>query len=478
MPVPSRILVPILALLTAACGSGGDARFDVLLIGDPAEALEDKVPLPAAAGLIREATGSGLVALDAQGRIQPDLAARWIVTDDGLSYIFRFESFDPDEKDPLTADDVRKALQARIRQFKNTGLGLDLRIIDGIYARTDEVVEIQLKSAMPEFLQLLARPELALRFEGRDTGALTLSADGPVLTLSRPAGPDGRVAASLDVRISSARDAVRRFQAGEAELLLDGGLDALPHVELGGLLRGTIRLDPITGIFGLSIAKNDGFLSRAANREAISLAIDRQALIAPFNIGGWTPRVRLVPVGMPGTAQPPGPWDGYTMEQRQAFAAQRVAGWAATKGPIPPITIALPPGSGGDILFRRLSADFSNVGLAAKRVGPDADAQLRLVEDVAWLDQPEWYLHRFDCAVINGVCSAEADKLVGESIGEPDMAKRAALLSEAERLLTAETTFISFGPPIRFSLVRGGVDGFAVNRWGFHPLSQLFATPN
>jgi len=43
--------------------------------------------------------------------------------------------------------------------------------------------------------------------------------------------------------------------------------------------------------------------------------------------------------------------------------------------------------------------------------------------------------------------------------------------------LTAEHVFISFGAPIRFSLVRGGVDGFAVNRWGFHPLSQLFADP-
>jgi len=481
MSVRLRPLVPITALcaaalLASACDGGDKARYDVLLVGNPDEAGSEAVPLPSAGALLREATASGIVALDAEGRIQPDLAARWIVTDDGLSYIFRFEDFETDDDKALTAVDVRRVLRERIRKLRGTALGLDLSVIDGIYARTDEVIEIRLKTAMPEFLQLLAAPEMALTFKDHETGALTLSGKGPVLTLTRPE-QQGLPAAELAVQVSPAAEAVRRFQDGQAELLLGGDLDALPHVEKGGLLRGTIRLDPVAGMFGLAIAREEGFLSLAANREALSMAIDRPALIGPFGIGGWEPRARLVPTGPLGTVQPSDLWNAYTIEQRQATAAQRVRAWAATRGAIEPITIALPPGTGGDILLRRLSDDFGTIGIALKRVGPADKAQLRLVEQVAWMDRPEWYLHRYDCTVTKAVCDPEADLLVAQAVAEPDPAVRAGLLSEAQAKLTAEHVFISFGAPIRFSLVRGGVDGFAVNRWGFHPLSQLFADP-
>ncbi|WP_066560480.1 ABC transporter substrate-binding protein [Croceicoccus bisphenolivorans] len=481
MPVRARPFTTLFSLLLAACGSGGDRRFDVLLVGDPDTVAGDARPLSAASGLIREATRSGFVSIDDEGRIRPELAARWIVTDDGLSYIFRFEPREVDGEPPLTAGKVRKALNAAIARTKGTGLGLDLTVIDGIYARTDEVIEIRLKTAMPEFMQLLAAPELALDFTDATTDALVLETEGSLLTLSRPV-PDevNGEGATLDIRVAPAKEAVERFQAGQAELLLGGDIDALPHVEMGGLLRGTIRLDPVTGIFGLAVSpRGEGdFLSRASNREAVSMAIDRQALIAPFNIGGWVPRTRLVPVGMPGTQQPPGRWDGLEIGQRQAFAAQRVAGWLASEGTIDPITIALPPGTGGDILFRRLSADLGRIGLATKRVGWADKAQLRLVDEVASFDRPEWYLHRFDCTVLRGACNSDADALVAQAIAEPATARRNELLAEAERILTEENGFISFGPPIRFSLVRGGIDGFAINRWGFHPLSQLIGDPN
>lgn len=475
-----RPLLRPLACLTiamlAACDSGDGGRFDVILVGDEKSALSADPPFSPAAGLLREATGSGLVGLDAEGRIRPDLADRWIVTDDGLSYIFRFDQSALPGTEPLTAREVRTALLKAIKDLDGTGLGKDLTMIDGIYARTNQVIEIRLKTAAPEFLQLLADPALALRFDARKDRVLGMENEGGVLTLATYA-EDPRDAETMDLRIAGPKEAVQRFQRGEARLLLGGGIDALPHVELGGLLRGTIRLDPVTGLFGLAIGDSEGFLSLASNREAISMAIDRQALIAPFGIGGWSPRTRLVPVGAPGTQQPAGRWAALTMEERQNVAVQRVAGWVASEGAIAPLTIALPTGTGGDILFRRLSADLSRIGLGARRVGPDDKADLMLVDDVAWMDRPEWYLHRLDCNVTKGLCSEEADGLVAQAIAEPNAEVRRQLLSEADALLTDLDGFISFGPPIRFSLVRGGVDGFAVNRWGFHPLSQLFADP-
>ena len=71
------------------------------------------------------------------------------------------------------------------------------------------------------------------------------------------------------------------------------------------------------------------------------------------------------------------------------------------------------------------------------------------------------------------MCSSEADALVRESIVQTDPAAIATLLAQAEAELTLTNVYIPFGSPLRFSLVRGDVDGFAPNAWAFHPLPAL-----
>ena len=47
------------------------------------------------------------------------------------------------------------------------------------------------------------------------------------------------------------------------------------------------------------------------------------------------------------------------------------------------------------------------------------------------------------------------------------------MLAEAEERLTSLNAFIPLGAPVRWSLVRGDIDGFAENRWALHPLLPL-----
>ena len=47
------------------------------------------------------------------------------------------------------------------------------------------------------------------------------------------------------------------------------------------------------------------------------------------------------------------------------------------------------------------------------------------------------------------------------------------MLAEAEERLSALAGFIPLGAPVRWSLVRSDIDGFAENRWGVHPLLPL-----
>ena len=50
-------------------------------------------------------------------------------------------------------------------------------------------------------------------------------------------------------------------------------------------------------------------------------------------------------------------------------------------------------------------------------------------------------------------------------------------MATAEAELTLANVYIPFGSPLRFSLVRGDVEGFAGNPWAFHPLPALAVIP-
>jgi hypothetical protein len=62
-------------------------------------------------------------------------------------------------------------------------------------------------------------------------------------------------------------------------------------------------------------------------------------------------------------------------------------------------------------------------------------------------------------------------------MAEIDPVARATLIAEAEAALTLSNVYIPFGSPLRFSLVRGDVDGFASNAWALHPLPPLAVIP-
>ncbi|WP_239806994.1 ABC transporter substrate-binding protein [Croceicoccus hydrothermalis] len=482
--------VPAMVLCTAlaACGADRDGMLDIAIVGGRDATLSDTRGLTAAGGMIRAATHDGLVSFDAEGLIQPGLAERWIVTDDGLSYIFRLgERPGPGGADTERARDaeaVADALRKAIAAQDGTAFGLDLAIIEEVVARTGRVIEIRLTAPNPEFLNLMAQPQLSLADISATDKGLSLDEKRDMLVLdgARRRAEDGteEQARPLNLLIAEPERAVSIFQAGRANVMLGGAIDALPHVELGGLLQGAIRLDPVVGLFGLSIARReDGFLSLSANREALAMAIDRNGLILPFGIaGGWVPTTRLVPPGLPGdTGMVTERWDGIAFEERQAVAAGQVARWRASGQPRPAVSVALPPGRGGEILFEQLRSDLADVGIAL-RMADDADADLRLIDEVADYDRADWYLNRFNCTVTDALCSKEADALVAASRTEPDPAIRALLLANAEALLSAQNVFVPFGPPVRFSLVRGGLEGFAVNRWGVHPLSALSRGPS
>jgi hypothetical protein len=370
-----------------------------------------------------------------------------------------------------------------------TALGLDLTHIREIRIMAGRVIEIRLDQPMPHLLQLLGQPELGLLHKGKGAGPMRLSRDGTTALLT-PINPQELGLPAIEkwsdrvrtLRLNSlpGEAAMQRFNRGEADLLLGGRIEDFPLTRSVGILRGTIKLDPVSGLFGLSVVSPRGFLGSPENREAIAMAIDREALVEPFGIGGWIATTRIVARGIEGDLGTIGErWEGQTLAQRRSQASGRVARWrqGGGNGATVRLRVALPEGKGSDILYAGLRRDLQAIGIETVRARAGGDADLRLVDEIARYSHPTWYLNRFSCAVRRGLCDKGADGLLEQAREAPDGGSRAALLAEAEAELTAANVFIPFGAPIRWSLVRGDVIGFAANRWGWHPLMPMALLP-
>jgi oligopeptide transport system substrate-binding protein len=485
---PRWLILPLLASALAGCGRSDDGAVQVAFIDTPENLFATGVRLSAGAQHLRAATGAGLVSLDAQGDVIPALADRWIVTDDGRSFIFRLRDGTWPDGGELTSESVRSALRDAIRALDGTSLGLDLAPIEEVRAMAGRVVEIRLSAPVPTLLQLLAQPELALVHGVGGSGEMSLARDGAaaVLAMKPPAArgipeePDWeQYVRAIELRAESAEQAIARFDDGELDVVLGGRIAALPLADTGPLSRGTVRLDPALGLFGLQVRRRQGLLASAQGREAIAMAIDRPALIEPFNIGGWVPTTRVV---APGLLSDPGfiveRWTERTIEENRAVAAARVSAWRrGNGGEEARLTLAIERGPGLDMLFRELAAQLATVGVRLERAPPGRRADLALVDRVARYAEPRWFLNQFNCALRNGMCSSEADALVREATVQTDPAAKANLLAQAEADLTLANVYIPFGSPLRFSLVRGDVEGFAANAWAFHPLPALAVIP-
>lgn len=126
-----------------------------------------------------------------------------------------------------------------------------------------------------------------------------------------------------------------------------------------------------------------------------------------------------------------------------------------------------------DVIFTHIKSDFAAVGITAQRVGMTAPADLRLLDSVARYARVDWYFNQFACAAGHNPCSDMADSKAEQAEAESDPVKRSSLLEDAEAALTLSNIFIPLGTPVRWSLVRGQLSGFAPNARSWHPLGPV-----
>jgi peptide/nickel transport system substrate-binding protein len=421
------------------------------------------------------ATAQGLVRFDAAGQIEPGLAERWIVIDDGRSYIFRLREAYWSDGEPVTAAQVVRALRRAVARGSRNELAPFLAVIDEIVAMTPQVIEVRLKRPRPDLLKLFAQPEMAVfdRSEFDGSGPFR-SQPGKRSVMLRPVplpGADNAEPAPEEtVRLFGERAAVAiaRFRAQASDLVLGGSFVDWPIMAEAGIAPANLRIDPAVGLFGLAVTSRQGFLADPANRAAIAMAIDRAAVVQAIQ-PDWAPVETLLPARLDSATPPARPtWAELAPDARRETARSRVAGWRRVHPEPLVIRIALPAGPGATLLWARLAESMLRIGIQPERVGPDATADLRLIDAVAPYDSGRWFLFTA-CAV----CSDETRQLIEAARDAPDLAWRARRIAEADAALTADAAYIPLAQPLRWSLVALRLGAWQGNARAWHPLNHL-----
>lgn len=467
------------ALLTlASCSEREEGPLRVVAIGGPPVlANPNRDPVGPGSSLLLEAVAQGLVRFDAAGEIEPALAQSWIVSDDGRRYTFRLRRTLWARGERVTAKQVVEHLQAVMGRASRNPLRNVLGAIDQIEAMTDQVLEIRLKSPRPNFLQLLAQPELAILMNNEGTGPYRLGGEmeGALRLVPPPADEDADVESDrppeILLRADPAPVAIARFAQGQVDLVAGGTLGDLPMLRAAALPDGRAVFDPARGLLGLSFMRSDGLLAEAPFRQALSMSIDREAMLARFNLPGLQPRTSILPGGLAEAPAPAAPdWSTAPLPTRREVAARIVADIADVERPR--LRIAMPEGPGYRIIFAHIRRDWRHIGVEAVAVGWGEEAELRLIDEVAPADLVPWFLRHFLCEA-SRICDQGADLFIEAARIAPNPADRQSLLAQADRTLNGITAFIPLGSPVRWSLRSPRLNGLRANVFARHALTEL-----
>ncbi|UVO49362.1 ABC transporter substrate-binding protein [Sphingomonas sp. SUN019] len=430
--------------------------------------------------MLADSIAQGLVRFDAAGQIEPGIAERWIVTDEGNSYIFRLRDAEWSDGKPVTAADIVTILKRQIAPGSHNPLAPYLTAIDSIVEMTPQVIQIELSRPRPDLLKLFAQPEMAivrLRPPG-GTGPFRIVRQGarslrmtPVPDPNRAIDEQREPTPEDDVRLISERAAraIVRFAAKQSDLVTGGTIADWPLIAMTEVAPANIRLDPAAGLFGLTIVNREGFLAAVENRAAVAGAIDREALTETFT-PDWTPTETLLPDQLDSTIPPAQPaWASVPLADRRIAGRNAVARWrGANRGAAPAVRVALPVGPGATTLWTRIAVDLMAIGVRPTRVGMDDDADLRLIDQVAPHDSARWYVANA-CAP----CSTEATAAIEAARLAPTLGQRAAALAAADAALALDVSYIPIARPFRWSLVALRLRQWQANARAWHPLNRL-----
>lgn len=461
-------LVPALALAACRDRAGRDARApDTLVVAlqTDARTLDPHQATDAASMRVIENLYSTLVRqAPTLGEVEPDLAERWHVSDDGLVYTFhlrpgaRFHS-----GRPVGSEDVRSSIE-RIREEQ---IRADhFAAVQSIETPDPHTVVFRLREPSAPFLSFLANPMNAIVDRAAVSGGLDLSraeaGSGPFvlrewkkdqhLIVERfddyfvPGRPRLARVRYRPLPDESARTTALR--TGEVDLVLDVSPRDARILEGSGV---TVRSVPGTFWEYVGLNTRRPPLDDPRVRRALAWAIDRPVVDDLVKLGRATV--------LEGGHLPPSHWAYAPIHSYPRRDLERARALLAEAGLPGGFELELKVGS--DFPYQVNAAQvvkqhLAPIGVRARIVMQESglffdslarhDFEATLVGWVGFVDPDEWFWNVFHSEGKwnqQGFASPELDALLVAGRRTLDRAKRRAIYAEAQRIVAEQAPVVS-----------------------------------
>lgn len=453
----------------------------------------------------------GLIDTAVDGSTIPGMATRWETSADGLTWTFYLRDAVWSDGVPVTADDfvfsLRRLLDPKtaaeyaalvypVKNAKAVNEGKAPLEALGVRAVSPKIVEYTLEHPAPYLIELLQHQSLlptpkhvveklgdAWAQPGNyvSNGAYTLVSwkIGDRVTLAK--NPKYYQADSVcidEVHYYPTEDRI----SGERQVL-SGSLDtntpilsnrvAYLRKQVPEWVHVTSALSTTYMVFN---ANNPKFKDVGV-RNALAMTIDRDFLVNTVRNAGEPAAYTFVPPGIANYTRPAGPyWQNWSYEKRQAEAKRLLA--AAGYGPNNPLKFQfMHRGYDNTGTYAAVQADWKAIGVYATLVGTEtqiAYQQLQLhdfeVGEASWSadfnDAMNFlFLLRSDVGARNygDYKNLEFDALLDKADNEPDAAKRAEYMRQAEEILVREQPLVPINYYIYSSITNPRLTGFVDN---------------
>lgn len=491
-------------------GNGGDPQ-----TLDPAKA-EDVHAFNVLADLYE-----GLVAVDAKGKVIPGVAESWDLSSDGLSYTFHlranalWSNGEPVRAahfvagfertlSPATASAYSFLLHP-IKNAEQVSLGEQPMSALGISAPDERTLKIELRASAPHLLSVLAMP-IASPFWPRETENTRqfdrpqhFVGNGPYVLEEWQPGSHIRLRKNEQFRDAPSVhiDVVEYYPIHdlltELNMYRSGELDitaSVPGANVESLRKtheSELRIAPSLAVYYLAFDLGEPPLDNKALRHALTMAIDRNALVEIIG-RGEKPAFGLVPDGIRDYAPARFDWSELDDTQRQSEARRiyESSGYSVAE-PLQ-LTLLFDTGDIHERIALAVSSMWRDVlGIAVKLDKREwkyfLDTRHRRDEwqvmRFTWsgdYDHPSTFtgiLHSASPQNLPGYTNPRFDELIEKAMATPDAGMQAQLFASAETLMLGDYPIAPLYFYVSKHLVKPSVTGFHDNVLDQHPTRFL-----
>ena len=525
-------LVLLLCGLLAACGGpaspGREASVLHRGLGSDPDSLDPQRARSTQSGVVLRDIGEGLTSYSPAGELVPGAAESWTVSDDGLTYTFTLRA---DARwsngEPVTAAhfafSLRRLVDPATAAFYAELLG---NIVNakpilagelppsrlGVEATDEHTLVIRLERPTPYLLQLLAnfttfpahpdavaahgeqygRPGMRL-----SNGAYVLEEWSPNSVLSLRRNPHYWNAEATTIEavryhvISLETAQLNRYDAGELCVTDNVPPDAFPRLRRDK--PGELRVSGYLGVYfyGFNLTKPP-FRDDLRVRQALSMAVDRDFIVATVTGRGELPAYAWVPPGVANFESRQLSYAGMTQAERNAQARRLLQ--EAGYGPHNPLRIELRYNTSDteQSIAAAVQAMWrETLGVETTLINEEFKVLLGNIQaaDVTQVFRGSWIgdyndPHTFLSVMESGnpsnmprYSSAEYDARMRSAGEQPDPLRRQLFYEEAERVLLADHAVIPIYFYVSKHLVCPELRGWQDNVLDYHYSQHLSLAP-